>query len=243
MTFVNEAKSRFKELCFKLIIQERKKNKLTVPQKFKIMRLTTIFIIGLVLSTLSVIQAQNTENKWDFNKDHVVGSQVFVLFANFAFDPSPEYYELNYGYRFSKKDELSIELKTWTYQGPLGRPYGPDYESADSGFPGDVKAYGAGLAYKRLLWKGFYGQFHSTAFRQIYRDQNKETMQKGFQLFNTLRLGYHFKFLKSRWYLAPSIACTNWPINTNLPASFQTEEDKWPSYFLFEPGLQFGFVF
>jgi hypothetical protein len=36
---------------------------------------------------------------------------------------------------------------------------------------------------------------------------------------------------------------TFWPINSNLPESFQREENKWKKYFLGEPGLHFGFRF
>lgn len=201
-----------------------------------------ILSLSLVLVFAASTHAQNTENNWEFERKHFVGSQLFMIFTPLL-DPSPEYYQLNYGYRFSSKDELSVEAITWTYQGPLGRPYGPDYENARSNFPGDVKAFGAGLAYKRMIWKGAYVQLHSTAFRQIYRDERKQEIQRGFQLFNTLRLGYHFRLFSRRWFLTPSVAGTFWPVNTNLPEAFQAEEDRWPNYFLFEPGLQFGFTF
>ncbi|MFK7775530.1 MAG: hypothetical protein AB8F94_25535 [Saprospiraceae bacterium] len=207
------------------------------------MKFKNIFIYGLILLySLNGHGQKEDENKWDFEKKYFIGSQAFILFTPLL-DPSPEYFQLSFGYRFSPKDEISIEGITWAYQGPLGRPYGPNYENPDSGFPGDVKAIGGGIAYKRFLWKGAFAQIHSTALRQIYRDENKNKIQNGFQLFNTLRFGYHFKIFKKRWFISPSVAFTNWPINTNLPESFQIEEDKWSNYFLFEPGLQFGFAF
>ncbi|MEM7655212.1 MAG: hypothetical protein AAF399_03715 [Bacteroidota bacterium] len=172
---------------------------------------------------------------------HFIGSTLFMLF-NLTPNP-PEYYQLNYGYRLTPKDVLSVELITWTYPGPLGRPYGPDYGNPASNFPGKVRAIGAGLAYKRFLWKGLYGQVHSTAFRQNYLDEHQEKIQSGFQLFNTLRLGYQLRLFQQRVFLEPSVAVTSWPINTNLPESFQVEEDNWPKYFLFEPGLHFGIDF
>ena len=136
-----------------------------------------------------------------------------------------------------------MEAITWAYQGPLGRPYGPDYDNPDSEFPGKVKAYGLGLAYKRFLWKGVYGQVHSTAFLQNFMNSESDKIQDGFQLFNTLRFGYHIKLFSNRIFLEPSITATWWPVNTNLPTSFQVEEDKWSNYFLFEPGLHFGVNF
>ena len=179
-------------------------------------------------------------NKPEFKK-HFIGSTLFVL-ANLAPDP-PEYYQLNYGYRLTPKDVVSIEAITWTYKGPLGRPYGPDFDNPESEFPGKVRAYGAGLAYKRFLWKRAYAQVHSTALRQDYLDENGDKIQSGFQLFNTVRLGYQLRFWNKRIFLEPSVAMTFWPVNTNLPDSFQREEDKWNKYFLFEPGLHVGFNF
>lgn len=207
------------------------------------MTIKNIFICTFFLFYSFHSSAQEVESKPDFERQYFVGSQAFMAF-NLFFDPSPNYYQLSLGYRFSSKDEIALEAITWTYQGPLGRPHGPNFENPASNFPGDVKNLGMGLAYKRLVWKGAYVQIHSTAFRQIYRDEQRKEIQRGFQLFNTFRIGYHFKLFKSkRWFIAPSIAATYWPINTNLPDSFQIEEDKWPNYFLFEPGLQFGYTF
>jgi len=213
------------------------------------MKIQIVLISGLILLLTLSSYAQESQSKeiedtkYGFNNKHFIGTQGFVLFTPF-FDPSPEYYQLSYGYRLTSRDELSIEAVTWAYQGPLGRPYGPDYEQESTSFPGDVKTYGGGLAYKRFLWKGVFAQLHSYAFRQLYRDEDKEVIQKGFQLFNTLRFGYHFKLFKNkRWFISPSVAATFWPVNTNLPESFQVEEDKYPNYFLFEPGLQIGYSF
>lgn len=227
LTLINELSSPSSELALKY-------NKM----KFK-----DILIYSFILLSATSIQAQDEENKYGFERKYFIGSQAFMVFTPLL-DPSPEYYQLNFGYRISPRDEISMEGITWTYQGPLGRPYGPDYEKAESSFPGDVKALGCGLAYKRLLWKGAYVQLHSIAFRQIYRDEDKQEIQKGFQLFNVFRLGYHFKLFKNkRWFITPSVAATYWPVNTNLPESFQMLKDQWPKYFLFEPGLHFGYTF
>ena len=194
-------------------------------------------LILLSLATASAF-SQTTERAPDEPK-HFLGSTLFIAF-NFVLVEPPNYYQLNYGYRITPKD---VEAITWTYTGPIGRPYGPDYESTSTDFPGKVRAYGLGLAYKRFLWRGVYAQAHSTAFRQDFLDEGDEKIQSGFQLFNTLRFGYHIKLFENRFFLEPSIAATSWPINTNLPESFQIEEDKWPRYFLFEPGLHFGVNF
>lgn len=206
------------------------------------MRIKTLIISILLLSITCTTFAQEEAKKWGFEKKHFLGSQAFMVLTPLL-DPSPEFYQLNYGYRLSTKDEISFEAITWTYQGPVGRPYGQNYEKTESSFPGDVKAIGAGLSYKRFIWRNAFAQIHTTAFKQTYRDASKKEIQSGFQLFNTLRFGYHFKLLNNRMFLSPSVAFTYWPVNTNLPESFQVEEDKWPNYFLFEPGLHFGINF
>ena len=170
-----------------------------------------------------------------------IGSSFFMLF-NLTNDP-PEFYQLAYGYRLSPKDVIVGEAITWTYKGPLGRQYGPDYENPASNFPGRVRSIGAGISYKRFLWKRMFTQVHATALHQNYLDELDDKIQSGFQLFMVGRLGYQFSLFKNRFFLEPSVAVTSWPINTNLPESFQVQEDKFPKYFLFEPGLNFGINF
>ncbi len=201
----------------------------------------TILLTTILLISISSVfcQEKNENNK---NKKYFMGSTFFML-ANFYTNETPNYYQLNYGYRITPKDVISIEAITWNYYEPIGIPYGSEKKDANNNFLGKVKAYGVGLAYKRFLWKGVYTQFHSTAFKQNYMDKNNKKIQSGFQLFNTLRFGYHFKLFKNRMFIEPSIAFTYWPINTNLPDSFQIEEDKWNNFFLFEPGLHFGINF
>lgn len=205
------------------------------------MKLKLLVAIGLIFFLPTIGKAQ-TMHRDSIERKHFIGSTLFVLLTPVV-EPSPQYYQLNYGYRLSAKDVVSFEAITWRYRGPLGRPYGPDYENAASDFPGTVQAFGAGAAYQRFLWEGFYSQIHATAFYQRYVDRSDREIQSGFQLFTTLRFGYHIELFNQRWFIEPSIAFTSWPINTNLPASFQVEEDKWNKYFLFEPGLHFGFNF
>ena len=195
-----------------------------------------VLLIALISFSISMAFGQSTNYK-----KHFIGSDFFML-ANFASD-SPEYYRLNYGYRISSKDVILVETMTWKYSAPLGIPYGSDKENAKNDFPGKVKAYGIGFSYKHFLYKGAYAQIHTTAFKQDYLDKKNKKIQSGFQMFNTLRFGYQFKFFKNQFFIEPSIAFTYWPINTNLPQSFQIEEDKWHNYFLFEPGLHFGINF
>ena len=175
------------------------------------------------------------------NKRHFIGSSLFIL-ANFSSD-SPSFYQLDYGTKLTQKDAIIIHAITWKYHAPLGIPYGSSYEDSDESYPGSVKAYGVGVGYQRFLWKNFYSTVHATPFYQRFVTAENKKIQEGFQLFLQLRLGYHMEFFNNQFYLEPSVAFNYWPINTNFPASFAKIESKWPNYFLFEPGLNFGMNF
>lgn len=158
-------------------------------------------------------------------------------------DYPPAYYQLNYEYRLTPRDVFSVEALTWRYHAPLGIPFGKHYEDPEENFPGYVQAYGVALVYKRFMWRGLYGAVHAANMHQTYIDDEGEGIQSGYQLFMTFRAGYRFQFLEQRFFLEPSLAMTAWPINTNLPASFAAQEDKWPRVFLVEPGLHSGVAF
>jgi hypothetical protein len=175
------------------------------------------------------------------SRRHLLSSSMF-MFANLLPDP-PSFYQLNYGYRLTPKDVLIVEAITWTYHTPLGIPYGASFDDADQAYPGYVREYGVGLAYQRYLWRGLYAGAHATPFFREYLDAGKKKIQSGFQLFLTLRFGYHLGFFGDRVFVEPSVAFTHWPIKTNVPEAFARHDSKWPSYFLFEPGLHFGATF
>ena len=55
--------------------------------------------------------------KKDFIPQHSIGSSLFVL-GNLFPDPA-DFYQLSYGYQFSKKDNIIVEAITWTYYEPV----------------------------------------------------------------------------------------------------------------------------
>jgi hypothetical protein len=172
-----------------------------------------------------------------------VGTSLFTLFNLIPYEEPPHFGQLNAGYRLTSKDALSLEAITWTYYRPLGIPYGsPSFTSPDAAYPGRVREWGVGVAYQRFLWNGLYGALHATPFLREYYDAEGEKTGNGFQLFVTLRLGYHVRVL-DRVFLEPSVACTTWPLTTNVPAGFAAQDKRWPSYFLFEPGFHAGVEF
>jgi len=196
----------------------------------------------LVMALIAVGSLSAQEKKTDTTeKKFFVGSTLFMV-MNLLDDPEPpRYAQVNFGYRLTAKDVISAEFITWNYYEPLGVPLSE--KATATNFPGRVVAMGAGVSYKRFLWKNAYAQVHSTGLKQTYLNKKSEKIGVGFQMFNTLRVGYQFRFFKNRVFVEPSLACTFWPINTGLPNAFQIEEDKYPSYFLPEPGLHFGFNF
>jgi len=112
--------------------------------------------------------------------------------------------------------------------------------SPEERYPGSVREFGVGAAYQRFLWKGRHSAAHALPLFQRYQDEDGRTIQNGFQLFLTGRVGNQVSMFGGRAFLEPSMAATAWPINTNVPDSFAAKERKWPRHFLFEPGLHFG---
>lgn len=200
-----------------------------------------IFILSVTLAFSNdfaqpdLVSAQ-TEKKSD-SRRHSIGSTLFLL-GNFAPGDPPNFFQLNYGYMLTPKDSINIEAITWTYYEPLGT-----YGSSNESYPGKVRSYGIGLGYQRFHWKNLYSTIQATSFLQQFYDIDNEKIQKGFQLYLQLRLGYRFEFFKHRWFLEPSVAFNYWPINTNFPTSFKEIENGAPNFFLFEPGLHFGYRF
>lgn len=175
-----------------------------------------------------------------FNR-YFVGTSLFMLANAFA-SPSPDFYQLNFGYWLTKKDVLSVEAITWAYHRALGTPWGPEMNDDSQRYPGYVRSYGVALAYQRYLWQGLYTAIHALPLWQHFNTPDGKTIQQGFQLFMTFRLGYHFSFCDDHVFIEPSIAVTNWPVNTNVPADFARLDNRWPNHFV-EPGLHVGFKF
>ncbi|MEZ5017154.1 MAG: hypothetical protein R2800_08890 [Flavipsychrobacter sp.] len=194
-----------------------------------------LLVVCLFCSTL--LFGQSLSHR-DTSKKCFISSSLFMLY-NFAPTESPHFYQLNFGYRITPKDAIILEAITWRYHAPNGGVLGDTKDK----YPGYVRDMGIGLAYQRFFWKGLYSTFHATPFVQQYFTSTGNKIQTGFQLFLTLRVGYHLELFKNRLFVEPSIAFTHWPINTNLPNSFEQVEKKYPNYFLFEPGLHIGFNF
>lgn len=165
------------------------------------------------------------------------------MLGNFDTKNSPDFVQLNLGYRITGSDVISVELKTWKYAWSLGIPYGKSFEAPEEKFPGYIREYGFAVAYQHFWWKGLYISIHVMNAWQDFVGKEGEKINKGFQIFNTYRLGYHFIIFKDRFFIEPSIAITHRPYHSDMPESFKQIDDKYSKFFFGEPGLHFGFNF
>jgi hypothetical protein len=200
-------------------------------------------VLCIVVLSAFTNKAKAQYNKQDSTyKKCFVGSTFFML-GNLLPTNKPDFIQLNLGYRLTGKDIVSVELKTWKYGWSLGIPYGDSYEAPDEKFPGYIREFGLAVSYQRYFWKGLYAGIHVMGAKQSFVNENNIKISKGFQIFNTYRLGYHIKLFKDRLFIEPSIAITHRPYHTKMPDSYKKLDDKWSKFFIGEPGLHFGFNF
>lgn len=171
----------------------------------------------------------------EVKRPHFIGSSLWVL-SNF-FPDAADYYQLSYGYQFSKRDVFLVEGITWKYNEPLGT-YGDSKEE----YPGEVRAYGIGLGYQRFHWNNLFTTIEATPFLQQFYDTENAKIQKGFQLYLQAILGYRFEFFNKRLFVEPAYGLKYWPVNTNFPASFDEIERGLPNHKI-ELSLNFGYRF
>jgi hypothetical protein len=190
---------------------------------------TTVMIA--VLTPLAFSQDENNFKK------HFIGSSALLL-INFS-SLHPDYYQLNYGYRFTSKDAILVDLVTWKLSSPKGISLG----STEEKYPGYIRESGIDIGYQRILWKGLNTSFHLNPLVQNYLNTDNEKIQNGFQLFMSIRFGYQFNMFKHRMFIEPTLAFNYWPVTTNKPESFKIIDNRWPNYFLFDMNIHFGINF
>lgn len=203
------------------------------------------FIISSLVFILALekISAQTQEKDSTYRR-YFIGSSLFMLGNLIPDDPNPPgFAQLSFGYRITRKDVASIEARTWKYSWPLGIPYGNSFEAPGEKYPGYVRDFGIAFTYQRFFWKGLYGYASAMNTVQKYVDENRKKIQSGYMLFMTYRVGYHIPLFKNHLFIEPSLSINHWPVRTNVPELFNTIDNRWSNYFIFEPGLNFGFKF
>lgn len=200
------------------------------------------FTLTLLMVNTLHVKAQYISEVNTYKK-YFVGSTLFI-FSNFIPDNNPpSMVYLTTGYRITRKDIISVELKTWKYGWPIGIPYGKSFEADGEGFPGHIREYGFSLNYQRFLWKGLFAQIDVMPAWQVFKNKNGDKIDNGFQIFNTYSVGYRIKFFKNRFFIDPSIAITHRPYQSEMPSSFKQIDDRWSRFFFGQPGLHFGYNF
>ncbi len=200
-----------------------------------------ILCFALTLMMASTLQVKAQYAKQDSTyKRWFLGSSLLML-GNFS-KISPEYIQINVGYRITPKDVVSFRFKRSIYSFPIGLPFGPSFDKPGENYPGHARILAPTLGYQRFLWKGLYTSVYALNAFEKYMDENKKKIGNGYTLYLDFHLGYQFKFFKNRFFFEPAIGCSYWPVRTNVPESFKSVEKKWPNYFI-QPGLDFGFNF
>ena len=200
-----------------------------------------IVLLFMVIVMTDSVLGQETRQDAAFRKFYI--GSTFMMLGNFATDEETDFVQLNFGYRITPKDVVSVEAITWKYAWSLGIPYGKSFDAPEEKFPGAIREFGFALVYQRFWWKGLYTGVHAFNAAQRFTDEDNRKIKNGYQLFMTYRVGYQLKFFNERFFIEPSIAITHRPFHTKMPESFAELDNKWSKFFFGEPGLHFGFNF
>lgn len=200
----------------------------------------SIIALSIFLLFSFKISAQKDNNECAYKK-YFVGSTLYLL-GNFDKTNNPEYIQINFGYRITPKDVVSLRFKRSIYSWPIGIPFGPSFDAPGLNYPGHARIIAPTLGYQRFFWKGLYTSIQTLNAFEKYVDNTNHKIGNGFTLYLDFYLGYQFRFFKNRLFFEPAIGCSYWPVRTNVPESFKAVEQKWPNYFI-QPGFDFGFNF
>nr|MBA3284222.1 hypothetical protein [Nitrosopumilus sp.] len=173
----------------------------------------SIIILALFLVGSFQVKAQDAKQDSTY-KRWFVGSSLLML-GNFS-KISPEYVQLNVGYRITPKDVISFDFKRSIYSFPIGIPFGPSFDKPGLNYPGHARILAPTLGYQRFLWKGVFTSVHALNALEKYIDEDDKKIGNGYTLYLNFHLGYQFKFFKNRFFFEPAIGCSYWPVRTNV---------------------------
>lgn len=178
-------------------------------------------------------------------------STTWLSFANSggrAKRTNTQHYELHAKYELTSRDIVGLKFATWRLFQPMGIIWWDGLldkiESGSEFYPGHLRETGFGVSYQRMLWKGLFATIEVLPQFKTYLDEDGSKIGNGFKLYTSYHIGCHIAlFKKKRFFIEPQVHCQNWMIDTNTPATFKDLDNKWRTYFLFEPNLYFGFKF
>lgn len=213
-----------------------------------------LFAILLIFCTLSAFAQRNSKMGTETEAVHKYRVSLPVITLPQLFTKSwddrthTQHIELHIKRNLDDKNIIGVKLATWRLFQPMGITWWDGLldkiESESEFYPGHVRASGIGITYQRMLWKGLFTTVEVLPQFQTYLDENEKKVGDGFQLYNSYHLGYHLAFGKQkRFFIEPQVHCQHWMFDNNAPEGFRELDDKWRSYFLFEPNLYFGIKF
>ena len=156
-----------------------------------------------------------------------------------------QHIELHVKRELDAKNIFGVKFATWRLFQPMGIQWWDGLtdkiDSETEFYPGYLRETGVGISYQRMLWKGLFASVEVLPLYKTYLDLDDKKIANGFKLYNSYHIGYHFAFgKKKQFFIEPQFHCNVWHFDTNTPESFKQLDNKWDSYFLFEPNLYIG---
>ena len=156
-----------------------------------------------------------------------------------------QHIELHVKRELDAKNIFGVKFATWRLFQPMGIQWWDGLtdkiDSETEFYPGYLRETGIGMSYQRMLWKGLFASVEVLPLYKTYLDLDEKKIANGFKLYNSYHIGYHFAFgKKKQFFIEPQFHCNVWHFDTNTPDSFKQLDNKWDSYFLFEPNLYIG---
>ena len=156
-----------------------------------------------------------------------------------------QHIELHVKRELDAKNIVGIKFATWRLFQPMGIQWWDGLtdkiDSETEFYSGYLRETGIGISYQRMLWKGLFASVEVLPLYKTYLDLDEKKIANGFKLYNSYHIGYHFAFgKKKQFFVEPQFHCNVWHFDTNTPESFKQLDNKWDSYFLFEPNLYIG---
>ncbi len=211
-----------------------------------------LFIISLTLCSLGVLAQGN--KKYILSNDSDYRYRVSfpaIILANIGDGgerTNTQHIELHVKRELDSKNIIGVKFATWRLFQPMGIQWWDGLldkiDSESEFYPGYLRETGIGISYQRMLWKGLFATVEVLPQYKTYLDLNNEKIANGFKLYTSYHLGYHIAFgKKKRIFIEPQVHFQNWMIDTNTPDAFKQLDNRWKSYFLFEPNLYVGIKF
>ncbi len=211
-----------------------------------------ILILGLALCTLNAFAQSDQDTIIENNTAYKYRlSFPAIILGNIGKGgerTNTQHFELHIKRELDSKNIIGIKLATWRLFQPMGIQWWDGLldkiDSETEFYPGYLRETGIGVSYQRMLWKVLFASVEVLPQYKTYLDLDNEKISNGFKLYTSYHFGYHIAFgKKKRFFIEPQIHGQNWMIDTSTPAEFKQLDNKWKSYFLFEPNLYIGFKF